>query len=73
MGGISLAKALLEGPSQSPLGTSNNFPWYVCGRYRNMPTAEENVCCRSHTCLTTIDMFKTIVLNRDVLFVAIVH
>ena len=33
----------------------------------------ENVCCRSRTCLTTTDMFETIVLNRDVLSVAIIH
>ena len=38
-----------------------------------MPTPEENVCCRSRACLTTIDTFETIVLNRDVLSVAIVH
>ena len=73
VGGISLAKALLEGSSQPPPGASNNLPWCVCGKCRNMPTPEENVCCRSHTCLTTTDMFETIVLNRDVLSVAIVH
>ena len=38
-----------------------------------MPTPEENVCCRSRTCLTTTDVFETIVLNRDVLSVAIIH
>ena len=73
VGGISLAKALLEGSSQPPPGASNNLPWCVCGKCRNMPTPEENVCCRSRICLTTTDMFETIVLNRDVLSVAIVH
>ena len=73
VGGLSMAKALLEGPSQPPPDVSNNLPWCVCGKCRNMPTPEENVCCRSRACLTTIDTFETIVLNRDVLSVAIVH
>ena len=77
VGGISLAKALLKDPSEpgpsEQSGGNNNLPWCVCGRCRNMPTPEENVCCRSRACLTTTDMFETIVLNRDVLSVAIVH
>ena len=72
VGGISLVKALLEGPSESP-GANNNLSWCVCGRCRNMATPDENVCCRNPRCLTTTDMFETIVLNRDVLSVAIVH
>lgn len=61
-----------EGPSEPP-GNNNTPPWCKCGRCRAMPTPAENVCCKSRPCITTTDMFDTIVLNRDVLAVAIVH
>ena len=38
-----------------------------------MPLPEENVCCRSNPCITTTESFDTIVVNREVLSVAIVH
>lgn len=79
-GGISLAKALIEGasnggegPSEPPAGNSNTLPWCKCGRCRPMPTPAENVCCKNRPCITTADIFHNIVLNRDILAVAIVH
>ena len=73
VGGLHLAKALVEGGPSEPSGGSNNLPWCLCGRCRVMPTPQENVCCKSCPCITTTEMFETVVLNRDVLSVAIVH
>ena len=73
-GGISLAKALLsnDGSSENP-ESPGNLPWCTCGKCRAMPIPEENVCCRSRPCITTTESFETIVTNREVLSVAIVH
>ena len=60
------------GPSE-PSGGSNNLPWCLCGRCRVMPTPQENLCCKSRPCITTKEMSETVILNRDVLSVAIVH
>ena len=73
VGGVSLAKALLEGSSQLPPDVSNKLSWCICGTCRNMHTPEENVCCTNRASLTTTNRFETIVLNRDLLPVAIVH
>ena len=36
-----------------------------------METAEENVCCRKLPCVTDMGWFDSVVLNRDVLTLAI--
>ena len=72
VGGLLMAKLLLEGSSQPPPDVSNNLPWCIFGKCRNKPTPEENVCCKSRACLTITNIFKTSVLNRDVLSVTIV-
>ena len=69
-GGMELAKALLENP-QDPGRSNNALPWCICSNCRVMATAEENVCCRKRSCLTTMGWFDSVVLNRDVLSVAI--
>ena len=48
------------------------LPWCKCGRCRPMPTPQENVCCKQRPCITTVDIFRTNVLNTDVLSIAIV-
>lgn len=78
VGGLHLAKALVEGgPSHpgpsDPSGENNNLPWCLCGRCQPMPTPQENLCCKSRPFITTTEMFETVVLNRDILSVAIVH
>ena len=57
-GGIEMAKALLQGPSQEPRpqephpqGTSP-LPWCICLKCLPMETSEENVCCRRIPCIT---------------------
>lgn len=34
---------------------------------------KKNVCCRSNPCITTTESFEMIVVNQDILSVAIVH
>ena len=72
MGGISLARALLNESGNDP-DPQNNLPWCICAKCSSMPLLEENVCCRSNPCITTTESFETIVVNRDILSVAIVH
>ena len=71
-GGIELAKTLLQDPPEEPGPSNNNeLPWCICNKCRAMPTADENVCCRKRPCVSTMGWFDTVVLNRDVLSVAI--
>ena len=74
VGGVSLARALLQcGTAGNDPDPQDNLPWCICAKCRSMPLPEENVCCRSNPCITTTESFETIVVNRDVLSVAIVH
>ena len=70
-GGISLARALLNESGNDP-DPQNNFSWYTCAKCRSMPLPEENVCGRSNPCITTTESFETIVVNQDILSVAII-
>ena len=73
-GGICSAKVLLSGDGSGEIPEPpGNLPWCICRKCRVMSLPEENVCCRSRPCITTTDSFETIVTNRDVLSVAIVH
>ena len=38
-----------------------------------MDNLTENVCCRRHVCVSTVDQFETIVLDKDVLGMAIMN
>ena len=62
-------KARLTPQSQSPIDPD----WCICGKCREMPTPQENVCCRKRPCVSTSDSFAQLVLQRDVLSIAIVH
>ena len=73
-GGLELAKALLcDPPHDSPQDPSGNntLPWCICHKCLAMDTSEENVCCRKTPCVTTMGWFDSVVLNRDVLSLAI--
>ena len=73
IGGMNCAKALIEGGRNEPPLEDNNLPWCKCRRCRAIPTPQENVCCKNCSCISTTEMFEIIVLNRDVISVAIVH
>ena len=72
-GGIELAKSVLSMGIQDPMPNPQNKPtWCICTKCRNMDQMIENVCCRMKPCVTTTEIFESVVLNRDVLSVAIV-
>lgn len=78
-GGIRLARTLLQCDGNDddmppgPPNQGNILSWCICGKCRNMDHPNENVCCRKRSCTTTTDSFEMLVLQRDVLSVAIVH
>ena len=47
--------------------------WCTFGKCKEMPAPNENVCCRERPCLSTNDSFAQLVLQTDVLSIAIVH
>ena len=74
-GGLQLAKSILGGdpPDPPPLQQDNQLQWCKCGKCRPMPLPIENLCCKQRPCITTIDTFESIVLDSNVLSVAIVN
>lgn len=74
-GSLDFAKQLLEEkntpdpPASTP---STNFPqWCKCKNCRPMPSEIENVCCNRVNCLTRLQVFNNICLDRDILEVCI--
>ena len=75
VGGLELARAILAPPEPDPPqgSNSNSGPhWCVCSKCRLMPHPAENVCCRNRTCVTTMEVFRQVVLDPHVLAVCIV-
>ena len=75
-GGVQLAQSILSITTDIPHGDNqegNNQPWCICNKCLNMGTPIENKCCWRTTCVTTTEPFETIVLDRDILSVAIVN
>lgn len=73
-GGLELARALLCDPPQDfprDPGGNDSLPWCICHKCLAMDTSEENVCCRKTPCVTEMGWFDSVVLNRDVLSLAI--
>ena len=62
-GGLELAKTILAnpGPDPPPVPSSNQLGWCTCGK------------CRVMELPTTTEFFKSVVLDRNVLSVAIVN
>ena len=54
-------------------GDTNNRRWCICTKCRDMEQTIEKKCCRKRTYVTTTEPFETIVLDRDVLSIAIVN
>ena len=75
-GGVQLPQSVLSVTTDIPHGDNqegNNQPRCICNKCLNMDTSIENKCCRRTTCVTTTEPFETIVLDRDILSVAIVN
>ena len=64
-----LAEVPQPGPEVPPDGPPD---WCNCGHCRVMPTQAENKCCcrRRSQCTSTLDLFQLIVLNGNVLDIA---
>ena len=45
--------------------------WCKCGVCRPLNSEEENICCGKKLCVTSYQMFKQCIINRDVLELAI--
>jgi len=75
-GGVQIAKARVDGndQQQQPPQPPDKPNRCICGRCRVMGESWENICCRRRPCIaTTTDPFSTLVLNTNVLAVAISH
>ncbi|XP_065895761.1 P2X purinoceptor 7-like [Dysidea avara] len=73
IGGIELAKSVLNMDIQIPMANPQIKPTRcICTKCRSMDQMVKNICCRQKPCVTTTEIFNNIVLNRDVLSVAIV-
>jgi len=72
-GGIALIMAHMNPQQQPPDNPQSTPDWCIRGKCREMPTVRENVCCRKRPCLSTTDLFSLLVLQTDVLSVAIIH
>ena len=60
-------------PSQSSSPGQPQTPqWCKCGRCRHMDNPVESVCCNMWMCVTTMETFHDVVLNRNVLSVCII-
>jgi len=69
-GGFELAKSVgIQYPMPNP---QNKLTWCICTKCHNMDQMVENICCRIKPCVTTTEMFESVMLNRNVLSVAIV-
>ena len=65
--------ALISDPPTGPPQQPNDLPWCLCGYCCPMPTEIENKCCRLRTCTTRTDLFESIVLDLNVLTIAIIN
>lgn len=77
-GGLNLLVSVMQG--SEPLGNDPSDPqpnsqqhWCICGKCRSMPLEIENVCCKKHRCVTTMDFFESAVLDMTVLSISIVN
>ena len=59
-----------EEPQPDP--TNNAVPgWCICNNCIQMPTPEENKCCRRRECITSYELFQNLCIDRHVLELAI--
>ena len=59
-----------EEPQTDP--TNNALPrWCLCNNCIQMPTPEENKCCRRRECITSYELFQNLCLDLHVLKLAV--
>jgi len=71
-GSLDFAKNLIGAASNPPPPPDPAAPqWCTCRRCRPMETDVENVCCKRVNCITQLNTFSNICLDRDILEVCI--
>ena len=71
---MELLQSIKEGgPPEDEQQPSNQPGWCICGRCRPMPLPAENLCCRKRQCVSTLEFFRSAVLDMNVLSIAIVN
>ena len=73
-GSLEYARELVnsEDPEpDTPMGEYGTPDWCVCNVCVDMASEEDNRCCGKRSCVTSYEMFRNIVLEREVLNIAI--
>ena len=73
--GIELAWSLMQPgqPYDVPPDSNQQLPWCIYGKCREMEQPIEKVCCSKQPCISTTDFLTSVVLDTNVLSVAIVN
>ena len=72
IGGVAMAKSIVQQNQAPEPPPSDTLPWCICNHCRPMEHAVENICCRQRNCITLSTTFDGVVLDRSVLSVAII-
>lgn len=71
-GSLDFAKKIASAEPEEPEPPAEDTPeWCKCRVCRPMPDDQQNVCCKSVTCITSYTAFTNICLDRDILEVCI--
>ena len=73
-GSLHYAKQLVadsEDPDSDRPANANCPSWCICNVCVDMGNEEENKCCKNRSCVTSYELFRNIVLDREVLTIAI--
>ena len=62
-----------QDPEPNPAPQQSNSLYCICGHCQMMEQPIENVCCRKQPCISTTEFFESVVLDANVLTVAIVN
>ena len=54
-----------------PMGENGSPDWCVCNVCVDLANEEENKCCGKRSCVTSCEMFRNVVLDSEVLNIAI--
>ena len=72
VGGVALAKSIVQQDQAPEPPPSGALPWCICDHCRPMEHAVENICCRQRNCITLSATYAGVALDRSVLSVAII-
>ncbi|XP_067030911.1 P2X purinoceptor 7-like [Acropora muricata] len=73
-GSLDCAKQLVansEDPDPDRTANTNCPNWCICNFCVDMGNEEESKCCKNRSCVTSYELFRNIVLDREVLTIAI--